>query len=673
MLLASVVTSTVPATRYTDEGIQRGSQKQQADELVSSDTAASTDMSDRSANLITVKVHFWQNLSDNYVTYIIEHKELPDEAAFNGADSQGVELLLANELATSQNVTFEGLLDKASKFKSVLLLFRPLNNFTQYTVQTQTSNNTTKVLVEAAVNSSLNVDLILMNQTNATQQVNTFLNNLNVTFINPPRTNHISVQLKVLLTNCTNSTNIFQKPELQWRKSKEYHILINYIDPTMYLLILVVGLLGNGMLLFIFIRHRKLRTAANLLIIHLVICDIINLSINAPLHFYFNYDSGPSSSLIPCRIVLAVREFLRSAAGLAVVTLIIQRFIIIHPTFIKLPSKRRTTFSFNIVSIITVWVLPLAIALPTMYVPKFYEPICNNKKREGLHFVNVLNLVLYCLIMPSLMFAFSTQIARRLNQSVKNIPGEIRHHAQQESRIRSARMMMALAVVFVITYFPFQMWVVLVRFVRVDVQSPIIIYSLHLTKQMHFANGCFNPIAMFAVSSTFRKMLPRNANKSSEKGLYNTRLWTAEMCQLILRYIIAHLQGKKRNTLCICFIYPNTVPVQFMNSVFTDNSSLLSLLVSGYGRIYWLLCLYLPQSNCPLKLKSPQWFWNIRNRQSLNGTPTHPRRFHIQGNGCENWTLQNGRQHLSLSSNDVVRSTLNRSWSVLSYFVVQSW
>jgi hypothetical protein len=221
-----------------------------------------------------------------------------------------------------------------------------------------------------------------------------------------------------------------------------------------------------------------------------------------------------------CRIVLAARQFLRFTAALAVITLIIQRFIITAPAFVKSPS----TFTFNIVSIITVWVLPFSIALPPMYVPKFYEPICNDKEGEGLHYVNVLNLVLYCFIMPSLMFGFSIQIARRLNQSAKNIPGEICHHMQQESRIRSARMVMALAFVFVITYIPFQVWVVLTRCVLVDKISSIMIYARHITKQMLFANGCFNPIAMFVESSTFRNLLARHVNYSSEKGMYNTRL-----------------------------------------------------------------------------------------------------------------------------------------------------
>ena len=84
------------------------------------------------ANLHTVNVHFWQNLPDNHVTYLMEHEKLPDEAAITGADIQGVDLLLANESATSPNVTSEGLLGKVTKFKPVLIIFQPLNNFTKH-------------------------------------------------------------------------------------------------------------------------------------------------------------------------------------------------------------------------------------------------------------------------------------------------------------------------------------------------------------------------------------------------------------------------------------------------------------------------------------------------------------------------------------------------------------
>ena len=173
------------------------------------------------------------------------------------------------------------------------------------------------------------------------------------------------------------------------------------------------------------------------MIIHLAICDINHLSMKATLHFYFKYDNGSCEPLMTCRIVLAIRQFLRCAVALGVITLIIQRFNITHPAFIKSPWKHRTTFTFFIVSIITVWVLPFGITLPTMYAQKFYEPICIEKESEDFQYVTVLILVLYFLIMSAFMFGFSTPIVRRLNHIVKNIPGEIRHQMLQESKIRS--------------------------------------------------------------------------------------------------------------------------------------------------------------------------------------------------------------------------------------------
>jgi hypothetical protein len=62
-----------------------------------------------------------------------------------------------------------------------------------------------------------------------------------------------------------------------------------------------------------------------------------------------------------------------------------------------------------------------------------------------------------------------------------------------------------------------------------------------------------------------------------------------------------------------------------------------------------------------------RWRWNNGNPQSLKGTPLYPRIVHRQENSSKNWAPQNGRQHLSLSSNDVVRSTPNSAWYLCIY------
>ena len=519
------MTSIIQSPRNTEEEIHRSPQTEQENDFASNDTTISTNNSDIRLKVETVDIYLQLNLSDNHVTYFIQQKDLSHEAGLTEADIQRVQPLVSNESVVLQSISTEHLVDKVKELQSVVQSFRTPNNFTKYTVQTETSKNVTNILVGTAGNSSVRTVLILLNETeNATQEVEAFLKNLKVTS-NSDTTNHSFVQANVLLPNNITPKNIVLKSEHTSIYSTKYHTLTHYINSSVYLLILVVGLLGNGMLLFIFIRHRKLRTAANIMIINLVICDIINLSINAPLHFYFTYESGSRQSLMICKIVLVIRQYIRCTAALAVITLIIQRFCIIVPAFKKSTSHHRMSVKINILSITAVWVLPFTIALPSMYEPKFYEPICFvDREDNSVPYIILLNLILYCIIMPSLMFGFSTVIARRLKQSVKNMPGEIRHRMQEESRMRSARIMMALAVVFVITYFPFHVWIVLARCAGVNKYSPIMIYALHFTKQLLFANGCFNPIAMFVVSSTFRKLLACHVTYSSEKGVYSTKL-----------------------------------------------------------------------------------------------------------------------------------------------------
>jgi len=57
-----------------------------------------------------------------------------------------------------------------------------------------------------------------------------------------------------------------------------------------------------------------------------------------------------------------------------------------------------------------------------------------------------------------------------------------------------------------------------------------------------------HPIAMFVVSSTFIKLLAHQFNYSDEMTVCYTSLLKADICQLILRYAIMHLQGKKNHT-----------------------------------------------------------------------------------------------------------------------------
>lgn len=522
--LASMVTPPFQSSWSTEAGIQPGSQAKEGTKFTTSETATSENTTERNANLDSVSMNLHPNVSEMYMAYLIEHLNPLDEASASVTDVKGNDRVLTNQTTLFQNIGFEDFLDGVNDSETTAALSQTLNELTKYMSESDTSKNVTNVLYEATRNSSLSVVLIPWNETEAAiQELGGVLDNFTIELNPPVRWKYVWLHNMVLVSNRTKSTHIVNEHSISWRQSNEYQILRRYVDPTVYSIILVVGLFGNGMLLFIFIRHRKLRTSANVMIINLAVCDILNLSVNAPLHSYFHYEGGSLEYFTSCTFVLALRQYLRCTGALAVIALITQRFSVVVPAF-RNSSIHRTPFSFALLSIIIVWVLPLPLAWPTMYLPDFYGPICHfGREERGLSYIIVLSFFLYCFIMPSIMFGFSTLIAKRLRKSVKNMPGEIRHRTQEVLRNRSARMTMALAIVFVITYFPFQVWVLLARWVRVDKNTPVMIFALYLSKHLLFANGCFNPIALFIVSSTFRKTFARHVFRSAEQKVYSTK------------------------------------------------------------------------------------------------------------------------------------------------------
>jgi hypothetical protein len=204
-------------------------------------------------------------------------------------------------------------------------------NDTQYEVETVELNNMTNVLDKTGGNASLSIVLIPLNRTkNATEEFNELLHGFSPMTNSTTRWKYIWIQNMTIIHKETKPTYFGLEYKISRRKSEEYQILRHYVDPALYLVIFVVGLLGNGLLLFLFTRHRELRTTAEVMIINLVVCDIFNLSINVPLHFLFHYEGGSLESLTSCRVVLALRQFLRCTGALAVIALITQRFSIIR-------------------------------------------------------------------------------------------------------------------------------------------------------------------------------------------------------------------------------------------------------------------------------------------------------------------------------------------------------
>lgn len=286
-------------------------------------------------------------------------------------------------------------------------------------------------------------------------------------------------------------------------------IFRDYIDPTVYVLILLTGLTWNIILLLMFAQKKEIRTAPNIMIFNIVMADVLNLTFNLPLQYFgFYYPSYVRLSEPVCVLFVTLRCMFTSASALSVVALSAQRFCATLSAFHSLKARNRSSsLIITTTYILLVWAAASSIVLPDT----LREKVCDDNPaeksgRKSAKVVSLHEFLVYCFVLPGIMFIFTLLTARRLKQSAKEIPGDVRHKTHEEARNRGAKVVTALCVVFTVSYVPFFMWgriATTLGLDRLELQYRILD---NFTYYLLFSNPCFNPLALYVTSHTFRRL-----------------------------------------------------------------------------------------------------------------------------------------------------------------------
>jgi gastrin-releasing peptide receptor/bombesin-like receptor 3 len=305
-------------------------------------------------------------------------------------------------------------------------------------------------------------------------------------------------------------TNKISEDDLNVSEEDKFYTLKMYVNPSIYILIMTVGLVQNGTLVLIFLRHKEIRTTANIMLFNLAVSDILNLGISAPLFCMFHYPHNDPADVTLCRLYTAGRHFLLCVSALSVLALSVQRFCITAPKILYSRSNSWSLTTSPMLYVFAVWLLAFLIALPMLLSQGVYGYLCSSSTDESpTRVLFLLYALMFCVLLPSLMLFFSMLTARRLRKSAVIMPCALRHITQAHARVRSASIVTFLALVFVLTYFPLWLWAAVVYWTDPDRQSVPVLVSEYVTKYLLFANGCFNPTALCIASRTFRNLFRR--------------------------------------------------------------------------------------------------------------------------------------------------------------------
>ncbi|XP_054028475.1 neuropeptide FF receptor 2 [Dryobates pubescens] len=291
-----------------------------------------------------------------------------------------------------------------------------------------------------------------------------------------------------------------------------------------YLLIFLLCMLGNGVVCFLVLRSRQMRTVTNLFIFNLAVSDLLVGIFCMPTTLLDNIIAGwPFGSLV-CKLSGMVQGISVSASVFTLVAIAVDRFrCIVHP------FKRKPSAAAAAATIALIWLLAVAIMCPSAVMLQIQEekrfrvvlgrgnqtlPVywCREAWPEpGMRRVYTAVLFANIYLAPlSLILLMYARISVALSSPALPVPGEPgrrRRLGGGRKKQKVIKMLMVVAALFTLSWLPLWTLMLLSDYAELSaLQLQVInVYLYPLAHWLAFFNSSINPIVYGFFNENFRR------------------------------------------------------------------------------------------------------------------------------------------------------------------------
>ncbi|XP_074842198.1 C-X-C chemokine receptor type 6 [Carettochelys insculpta] len=282
--------------------------------------------------------------------------------------------------------------------------------------------------------------------------------------------------------------------------------------PCMYALAFAFGLIGNFLVLIIYIFCEKLKTLTDVFLVSLATADLFFLS-TLPFWAYSAAHEWIFGSIM-CKIIRGLYTLNLYTSMLTLTCITIDRFIAIAQATKAHVSQAKRMVCGKAMCIL-VWVVSLAFA-----VPQFIYSTQANHDKSICHALypshltelglKVLQLTLgFFIPMLTMIICYSVIIKTLL-------------HARSFQKHKSLRIIFAIIVVFILTQLPYNL-LILIRSIHLDFYlDDNYTAAVVITEAIAYLHGCLNPVLYFFIGVKFRKnfqKIIKNIRRGKHQGI----------------------------------------------------------------------------------------------------------------------------------------------------------
>ncbi|XP_029442245.1 type-1 angiotensin II receptor [Rhinatrema bivittatum] len=298
------------------------------------------------------------------------------------------------------------------------------------------------------------------------------------------------------------------------------HNYIFIMVPTVYVIIFVVGILGNSSVIFIIYYYIKLNTVASIFLLNLALADLCFL-ITLPLWAAFTamHYHWPFGSFL-CKCASAAVTVNLYASVLLLTCLSIDRYLaIVHP----MKSRLRRTLLLARITCIAIWLMACLASLPAiiyrkiLIIPNANVTVCgfyNSFYPVGMG----LTKIILGFLIPFIVISTSYTL---IGKALKNAYQFQRNKSRSDDIFK---MIVAIVLVFFLCWIPHQVFTFLDILLHLKVIKDcniedVVDTGMPITICLAYLNSCLNPFFYGFFGKNFRKhflqmlkYIPRNMN-----------------------------------------------------------------------------------------------------------------------------------------------------------------
>lgn len=273
--------------------------------------------------------------------------------------------------------------------------------------------------------------------------------------------------------------------------------------PPLYSLVFIFGLLGNGLVVLILIRYKKLKSMTDIYLLNLAISDLLYI-FSLPFWAYYAAHNNWVFGAAMCRILSAVYDAGFYSGSFFIVLLTIDRYLaIVHAVF----AMKARTVVYGIITSLIMWMVAFLAATPGFIFYKVQKKVWGEyscqpsyPSRIWVEFVPLMMLILG-LVLPWIIMLFC----------YVSIVG-ILIKGRSERKQKAIRLIFVIMIVYFIFWVPYNIANLLQTYQNsffsqnMNTEKRLSI-AVKVTETITMVHCCINPVIYAFVGEKFRKYL----------------------------------------------------------------------------------------------------------------------------------------------------------------------